>query len=135
MSTGQVFLSHVERDERAASEIRILLETALSESRVMGREEAIAESNVVLLLCGDGAGDEPALREDVVRARESAIPIIPIVHGSQSLATLSFPFPEPVSTRRGLELHDQMFAIKLLLVVREALSGEQLAARGSAPRA
>lgn len=135
MPTAQVFLSHVEADAPAASEIRILIETALSESRMMGRGESVTDSDVLLLLCGAGASQEQALRADIRHARERAIPIIPIVHGNQRLDTLSFPADEPVSLNRGLEFHDQMFAIKLLLVVREALGGERLAERGSAPRA
>ena len=73
----------------------------------------------------------PTREPTVVRA----IPIIPIVHGTQRLEKLSFPIARPVSIERGLEFHDQMFAIKLLLVLQEALGGEPLAGRGSAPRA
>ncbi len=135
MSTAQLFLSHIERDARAADEIRVLLETALAGTRVMKREEEIARSDLVLLLCGTDAAQERALQHDIARAQQSRVPIVPIVHGRQRLDTLVFPLPEPVSTRRGLEFHDQMFAIKLLLVVREALGGEALPPRGSAPRA
>ena len=89
----------------------------------------------MLLLCGDGASSDPTLHAHIEGAHGRAIPVIPIVHGRQRLEDLAFPATAPVSTERGLEFHDQMFAIKLLLVVREALGGERLAARGSAPRA
>ena len=135
MPEAQVYLSHSARDGGPASEIRVLLETALKESRVMGPEESIDESDVVLLLCGEESGREPTLCEHIERARDRAIPVIPIVHGRQRLEELSFPIAAPLSIDRGLEFHDQMFAIKLLLVLQEVFGGEPLAARGSAPRA
>ncbi len=135
MPPSQVFLSHAEEDANAANEIRVLIETAFAESRVMRREEPVGDSDVVLLLCGEEASRESALCEHIERAQDRAIPIIPIVHGTQRLEKLSFPIARPVSIERGLEFHDQMFAIKLLLVLQEALGGEPLAGRGSAPRA
>ena len=92
-------------------------------------------SDVLLLLCGADANQEPALSKDLEQARARGVPVIPIVHGGQTLEGLAIPGPEPVPIARGVEFHDQMFAIKLLLVVREALGGERLAERGSAPRA
>ena len=135
MSDSQVFVSHLDADAQAAREIRVLIDTALERSRAMASDEPVGKSDVVLLLCGEGADRAPTLHRDIERARERSIRIIPIVHGRQTLDALDFPLSEPVSTERGLEFHDQMFAIKLLLVVREALGGEPLAPRGAAPRA
>ncbi len=128
-------MSHLESDAQAASEIRILIDKALEESRAMTGDEPVSDSDVLLVLCSEGADRSPELCRDIERAREHSIPVIPIVHGRQTLEALDFPSGVPVPTDRGLEFHDQMFAIKLLLVVREALGGEVLLARGSVKRA
>ncbi len=136
MPDSQVFVSHLDTEAQAAREIRFLIDTALDASRAMTAEESVGDSDVVLVLCSEGADRAESLHRDIEHARKRSIPIIPIVLGRQTLETLDFPLAEPVSTERGLEFHDQMFAIKLLLVVREVLGvGEPLAPRGSAPRA
>lgn len=131
MSAPQVFLGHLEHDARPANEIRVLIETAIPGAAVRGPKESLAGSDIVLLLYGGDAATAAPLHDALQMARDADLPIIPIVHDGQTLEGLRPTAP----IERGVEFHDQMFAIKLLLVIQEALGGERLLARGAVKRA
>ena len=129
MSATQIFLSHADGDDRQADEVRAIIESGMPVSVACGRD-LHSESELLLLLCGPESGGCDSLRADLEQAKSAGIPVIPIVHGGQELEAIAL----PVAIHRGVEVHDQMFAIKLLIAVREALSGETPPTKPGRPR-
>lgn len=108
---SRIALCHIEDDAKSAHEIRALIE--------MGRPDAsfvdLDAAELVLLLCTPASIRAEALHGAAQDAHGRALPAIPIVAGGVAVDEIPF----PATVKWGLELEDQMFAIKLLIAMNK----------------
>lgn len=108
---SRIALCHIEDDAKTAHEIRSLIE--------MGRPDVtfpeLGQADLVLLLCTPASIRAETLHSAAETARGRALPALPIVAGGVAVEDLPF----PSTTEWGLELEDQMFAIKLLIAMNK----------------